>query len=63
MEKVGDGPAAVVPIPKFYRDKCLNKKATVLRPELVEGAEWEGELRSGESENLPGYSSLKGLRG
>jgi len=59
--KVGDGPAAVVPTSQFSEVSALTRKATVPGPERerVEGAGWEGELRSGESENLPGYSSPK----
>jgi len=55
--QIGDGPAAVVPIP-IFRDKCLNKES-----HYAAHPAWEGELRSGESENLAGYPSLIGLRG
>ncbi len=55
-EKVGDGPAAVVPAPPI-KGKGLNEKSHC--PWAYSGSGWEGELRLGESENLPGYSSPK----
>ena len=55
-EKVGDGPAAVIPIPSLW-DNALTEKATVLSPEPVEGRRMGRRVKVGRVRK-PGLDTL-----